>query len=429
MNRILILFLAFICTALLYSCAPAAVATEAPQISEANNLSGAEQEAPLQAEQENSDSSSLASQDSTFPAFLDEMNTVRPTDILEEITYFGQGGGGDEICTYYDYSTPTLVKEQKKSELLLTSEIITCGWEDGQLLNAVITYPNGREYTSIISTEAGSAILTVRPMLSDPEGLYQFELSGAGYKFIATTYFRAPIFPDVYELNDNQILFNNFAPGEKIRLFMYSCIGEEVTPRCRRMFQGWQDYEMGGDGSLIVNVPVSGNYFVVTTSAGLEIPVFSPDSAKMGIQRIEKNNPDMYDFPYNNRFSEDRQNYQLPESDKAATATLTLTPVIEKTTPPPTPRPTSCPGAILSRITVSMQARTTIIDGTQTRVRNKPNVSGEIVKRLDEGTEFQVIGGPQCSDGYTWWQIELPSGDQGWVAEGDASRYFIEPVR
>ena len=99
--------------------------------------------------------------------------------------------------------------------------------------------------------------------------------------------------------------------------------------------------------------------------------------------------------------------------------------------PPVLPPPVSitgdfCPPAPPSQVTAGMRARVTFTDGTPLRFRETPG--GTILDSLIEGSVFNVVGGPICSGGYTWWQIERADGLVSWVAEGDTDDYYIEPL-
>lgn len=84
-----------------------------------------------------------------------------------------------------------------------------------------------------------------------------------------------------------------------------------------------------------------------------------------------------------------------------------------------------CPGAPVSRLEVGDTARVTFTDGAMLRVRSVPG--GDIVAQIPEGTAFDIIGGPDCQDGFVWWNIRLGNGTTGWSAEGDLENYFMEP--
>lgn len=117
---------------------------------------------------------------------------------------------------------------------------------------------------------------------------------------------------------------------------------------------------------------------------------------------------------------------------------------VPPTLPPdePTPAPTltsapfACPGAPEMRVQVGDAARVTFSDGLPLRVRETPVVNNSnVLAQIPEGTEFTIIDGPECapipsSDGsFVFWKIKVNStGLEGWVAEGDSTKYYIEPV-
>jgi len=111
---------------------------------------------------------------------------------------------------------------------------------------------------------------------------------------------------------------------------------------------------------------------------------------------------------------------------------LGVPPSLPTATTPPLPAPPApltgdfCPGAPSSRLEVGMRARVTFTDGTALRLRTTPG--GSIITSMPEGTPFNLIGGPLCQEGFTWWNIELDDGTAGWSAEGDDENYFIEPL-
>lgn len=108
----------------------------------------------------------------------------------------------------------------------------------------------------------------------------------------------------------------------------------------------------------------------------------------------------------------------------------------DEPTPTRTTTPFSCPGAPASRLKVGDTARVTFTDGLPLRVRETPVVNNtNIIAQIPEGTEFAITGGPECapipnSDGsFVFWEMRVTSsGLEGWVAEGDSARYYIEPL-
>lgn len=122
----------------------------------------------------------------------------------------------------------------------------------------------------------------------------------------------------------------------------------------------------------------------------------------------------------------------------------TLTPTLTETlgpteTPTLTPTPEfTCPNAPETQLKVGDLARVT--DGDPpVRVRTEPIVADEfILTVLVEGTEMEILDGPKCvlnpdtKMNFVFWKVNIPSKqaplNEGWVAEGDAAGYFIEPI-
>lgn len=99
--------------------------------------------------------------------------------------------------------------------------------------------------------------------------------------------------------------------------------------------------------------------------------------------------------------------------------------------PPVLPDPATitgdfCPPAPPSQVTSGMRGRVTYTDGTPLRLRETAN--GTVIRNMEEGTPFDIIGGPICAGGYTWWQLRQDDGITGWAAEGDSDDYYIEPM-
>ena len=85
-----------------------------------------------------------------------------------------------------------------------------------------------------------------------------------------------------------------------------------------------------------------------------------------------------------------------------------------------------CPDAPPLRLRILQRGRITFTDGALTNVRDAPGVSGEKIAALPEGSQFTVLDGPICNDGYAWWQLAFDDGVTGFVAEGVQDAYFLE---
>ena len=86
--------------------------------------------------------------------------------------------------------------------------------------------------------------------------------------------------------------------------------------------------------------------------------------------------------------------------------------------------PVECPGAPEPRLEVGGTG-IVLTDPDPLRVRaSVPD--GEIVDLLYKDYQFPVQAGPVCANGLLWWQIVLRDGTLGWVAEGDATEYYVD---
>lgn len=117
----------------------------------------------------------------------------------------------------------------------------------------------------------------------------------------------------------------------------------------------------------------------------------------------------------------------------AVTSTPSNTPAPSLTpTPfrfPPTLQPQSvCAETPPTRLIIGERARISDEDTTDLNVRAQPgaNANNPPIAKLQVGDVVVVVAGPICSDRYTWYEVEGGS-LRGWVAEGDADVYYIEP--
>lgn len=146
----------------------------------------------------------------------------------------------------------------------------------------------------------------------------------------------------------------------------------------------------------------------------------------------------------------------LFEQDLTATATLwtpTATPTFTATytathTPIPsnTPRPTptdtpslvpptatparvTCPGTQTTRLYPGDTGIVLGDDPRPLRIRNGASaVNTVIVDLIETGERFTVVEGPRCNEGFAWLRIRYHGQQEGWVAEGDTSIYFVGPA-
>ena len=90
---------------------------------------------------------------------------------------------------------------------------------------------------------------------------------------------------------------------------------------------------------------------------------------------------------------------------------------------PPTPVPQTC--TLPTRMLVGYSGR--ITPGMPNRLRATPSLSGRFLRNLEAGEVFNVLSGPHCADGVTWYQVRY-RGITGWTAEGQGTTYYTEPL-
>jgi LysM repeat protein len=88
--------------------------------------------------------------------------------------------------------------------------------------------------------------------------------------------------------------------------------------------------------------------------------------------------------------------------------------------------PTAC-----TQITRLQAGRTgRVLPGTPNILRSQPSTGSGSVElgQISGGGLFRVIQGPQCAEGYNWWQVNY-NGTVGWTAEGQGSTFWTEPLK
>ena len=52
----------------------------------------------------------------------------------------------------------------------------------------------------------------------------------------------------------------------------------------------------------------------------------------------------------------------------------------------------------------------------------------DVSLQIQPGERVEILRGPECEDGLTWWEIRsLSSSLKGWTPEGDESTYWLIP--
>jgi len=101
---------------------------------------------------------------------------------------------------------------------------------------------------------------------------------------------------------------------------------------------------------------------------------------------------------------------------------------VEKPTPTITPTEFKCPGMPVSRVKVG--DKVTVCSLERLIMRKDHAMDGDIIRYFEPGTKGQIIGGPECEDQSTWWEVRIKYNNntyEGWMREGTDPKvkYFL----
>jgi hypothetical protein len=319
--------------------------------------------------------------------------------VIQEVLYFGLGGGGDEEDPCKNITRPTIMSEWFDVEQLHNAWVYSCGWRVSRKVSVKLTKPDGASQTDTVdvfgwkpSSTFGEAYWYYLPTAFDPLGTYRVSFSNGeqslGFEFNVS---RISTSGAVLLRDAQEVQIYNFRPNENVRLFRfrYDYDPSNYNPDTDQLtLLDWQEFAAGSDGKLRIQlVPsIMEDSFAVVGERSGEFHLESYAAAVgFGQSILKVNTPVLSDTPL-------------------------------------------CRGAPKSRVAVGSAARVTFTDGTPTRIRLQPTTSAKIIGRIPEGTRFLIVGGNECGDGYTWWNIELGNGTRGWMAEGKGGSYYLEPM-
>ncbi len=100
-----------------------------------------------------------------------------------------------------------------------------------------------------------------------------------------------------------------------------------------------------------------------------------------------------------------------------------VAPLDEQYSNPLCPPPEEAP-FMRSQLTNEIQGR--VPPTSVSNVRAEPGINVGQIGQIPGGAVFNVQSGPNCTDDILWWQVNY-DGLVGWIAEGEAGEYFVEP--
>jgi hypothetical protein len=108
----------------------------------------------------------------------------------------------------------------------------------------------------------------------------------------------------------------------------------------------------------------------------------------------------------------DTTSLAAPTDRPTATATLAVAPTETVVLPIDTPQVTAAP----TEIGPGASVRVTGTAGAGLNLRAEPSTGGRVVVNARDGAVLTVVEGPQEANGYTWWKVRTPNGQEGWGA-------------
>lgn len=312
------------------------------------------------------------------PAVADKFSPSDVDALLDEIAFMGMGGGEGDSDPCKGIKKPTIISAWEDVEQMQTAWVLSCGWNKRKDVTVTMRKSNGKIETFTLDTAFQPAYWSYRPTITDPLGNYTLTLV-SGSQSVQTSFQVSP--PSeagaLMFYKEKTIQVYKFQPNERIRLFRYILNTKNLNAK----LDSWKEFTTDGRGNLKIRLTITDGLYVVVGRVSGEFQV----TGSMGQSVLKAN------------------------GSKASNKSL-------------------CNGAPASRVTLGNVARVTFTDGTPNRLRSQASTSAKILGRLAEGSQFTIVKGPTCKDGYTWWQVGLENGARGWVAEGSKAKYFIEPV-
>jgi len=385
---------------------------------------------------------------------LSSAQRTTPEDVLQEVDY---GGGGAMVdCTgsfehpVVEYASWSCSELGVESELGCTYYVYSCGWEHDESVRTTIEFPDDSSVSETQLYDEYGGYFYYKPSLNDPPGLYTFIFEGESGKVQHSFEIGKPTGSRLYRDEDGLILYN-FEPGERVRVFAYKRGEAEVA-----LLEAWQEFQIDSSGQLIVQLQtgfegyiyivlgdVSGEhkfrgvgsilkplYLLVEGFAGDLCELYAsypPDydsstqvasGTRMEVIGTEIGTSGRW---WHVRLSDGMVGWvpdwhveRIPVSSSASAHGGGSQ---------------ECPGAPPQQISIGGRAWVcTAYD--RLVVHSAPRRSSSEVTRLEPSTYVTVVGGPTCTDGWSWWEIRTDSGSVGWVAEGgdNVDQYFICPA-
>ena len=113
----------------------------------------------------------------------------------------------------------------------------------------------------------------------------------------------------------------------------------------------------------------------------------------------------------------DAESAVVPTFTAGATITVPSDEVAGDATPEAADGETAPDGAPGGAIAAGDAVVVTGTDGLGVNLRESANTTSAIIEILQDDTPLTVVAGPEESEGFTWWQVSMQDGVQGWLVQ------------
>jgi len=312
---------------------------------------------------------------------IQNANKVAPSDILEEVYFGGQGGGG--VCEDGDFSYPTVDEGQagdanQKAEWLAPISLVVCGWWSDSEVEITLELPDGtlnKDTAKVEETTTKSIpyiYYVYQPNADSPMGAYNFSFSGNAGSIEYRVNVNVPNDSRMYYIENIQSLYlYGFTSNEKIRLFLYNT----PTGTSYSKLTAWTEYNVDSSGNLLIKI-----------------------------------NPD--DAYYGNYFAIGEKSGTVGNRIDVLTSPLSTG---------------VCKNSLPSRLEVGKYAYVATNPPLDNRVREGAGTDYSIIGYIETGNAMKILDGPKCANGWAWWKVQsIKKSDLvGWTSEGDDVYWLI----
>ncbi|MFL7870451.1 MAG: hypothetical protein AB8I58_16605 [Anaerolineales bacterium] len=204
----------------------------------------------------------------------DSGNTLPPKDVIQEVGFYG-GGGGWIVCHDYPGNDSSC-----REEGIEPMQWIYIGHDEvapNEKFDVTISLPDSSIQKDVVTSSAeGKLSYDYLPLPGFPVGEYRFSFDSANMHFEEKIDVIKPLVPrmymtgeDIRESGEKKIILFNFLPNERVRLFAYTSQAGELAL--------WQEFMVDENGMSTIENQLeerSYSFAAVGDASGVVYPPF-----------------------------------------------------------------------------------------------------------------------------------------------------------